>query len=238
VAPASLFGPSAYWYLTRGTGIVALLLLSAVMVIGILGPLRVSFAPLWPRFALDAVHRDLSLLSVVVVAVHVVVSVLDAFAPIGLLAGVIPFHSAYRSLWLGLGALAFDLMLAVCVTSIVRRRLGYGTWRAVHWLAYVSWPLAVAHGIGTGTDSNQSWALLVTFVCVVAVAVAAAARAIKTDGIPDAWRTTAVACAIAVPVGLAVLTIAGPLSANWARRAGTPVRLLTRVSNAATAGVR
>lgn len=232
VPGAATISPSAYWYLTRGTGIVALLLLTAIMVIGILGPLRIAFAPRWPRFALDAVHRDLSLLAVVVIAIHVVVSVLDGFAPIQLIDGIVPFTSPYRPVWLGLGAVSFDLMLAVIVTSLIRRRIGYGTWRLIHWLAYASWPLAVAHGIGTGTDADETWALVVTFVCVALVAAATFARVTRADILNDGARATALVAVVAVPVALGVLTVAGPLSSDWARRSGTPAQLLSHGSNA------
>ncbi|MBV9414351.1 MAG: ferric reductase-like transmembrane domain-containing protein, partial [Solirubrobacterales bacterium] len=126
-------GPSAYWYLARGTGAVALVLLTGSVVLGILGSVRFA-APRWPRFAIDAVHRDLSLLVLVVLAIHIITSVLDGFAPINLLDGVIPFRTPYRPLWMGLGTLAFDLLLAIAITSLVRRRLGYRAWRAIHWL--------------------------------------------------------------------------------------------------------
>ena len=142
-------GPSAYWYLTRGTGAVALILLTISVVLGLVGTVRYT-APRWPRFAIDTVHRDVSLLVIVLLVLHVVTTVLDGFAPISLLDGLIPFVSTYRPLWLGLGTLAFDLILAIAITSLVRRRLGYRTWRAVHWLAYVSWPIAVLHTLGTG----------------------------------------------------------------------------------------
>ena len=85
---------------------------------------------------------------------------------------MIPFVSGYRPLWLGLGTLSFDLLVALAVTSLVRRRLGYRAWRAVHWLAYVSWPVAVLHGLGTGSDTKQWWMLALTVVCIVAVLVA------------------------------------------------------------------
>ena len=155
---AAALGPSAYWYLTRGTGAVALVLLTVSVVIGIAGSLRVTIYN-WPRFAIDAVHRDVSLLAIVLLAVHIVTSVLDGFAPISLTAAVIPFISSYRPFWLGLGALAFDLLLAIAITSLVRRRLGYQRWRAIHWLAYASWPIAVLHGLGTGTDTKVWWML-------------------------------------------------------------------------------
>ncbi|MGH2907719.1 MAG: ferric reductase-like transmembrane domain-containing protein, partial [Solirubrobacteraceae bacterium] len=141
---AAALGTRVYWFLTRGTGAVALVLLTVSVVLGVLGTLRFSGVR-WPRFAIEAVHRDVSLLVIVVLVVHIVTTVLDSFAPIALPAAVIPFISSYRPVWLGLGALAFDLLLAVVITSLVRRRLGYERWRAVHWLAYASWPVAVLH---------------------------------------------------------------------------------------------
>jgi len=169
-------GPSAYWYLARGTGAVALVLLTASVVFGILGSVRFVSAPRWPRFAIDSVHRDVSLLVIVVLVVHVVTSVLDSFAPIRLIDAVLPFGSAYRPLWMGLGALSFDLLLALVITSLMRRRLGYRSWRAVHWLAYASWPIAVIHGIGIGTDGGAWWMLALTAACVAAVVLAASVR--------------------------------------------------------------
>lgn len=229
---ASISARSALWYLTRGTGIVALLLLTVVLVLGLLGPARISTGDRWPRFTIVALHRDLSLLAVFVIVVHVVVAVIDGFAPIGLLDGIVPFVSAYRPIWLGLGALAFDLMLAVVLTSAVRHRLGYRAWRLVHWLSYASWPIAVLHGLGTGSDATAVWALAITFGCVIAVTAAIVARAVREQAIPAAWRPyvvgIAVAGAIAVPAGLAVFTAVGPLAPHWAARAGTPADLLAR----------
>ncbi len=215
----------AYWYLTRGTGLVALVLLTASVVVGILGTVRFT-APRWPRFAIDTVHRDLSLLVIVVLVVHIVTSVLDSFAPIRLVDAVIPFVSRYRPLWLGLGALAFDLLVAIVLTSLVRRRLGYRSWRAVHWLAYASWPVAVLHGVGTGSDTKIGWVLIVTAACVAAVTAATVVRIARVPGARDR-RGPAIAVTLAVPLGIAVFTLQGPLATGWARRAGTPVALLS-----------
>ena len=98
-------------------------------------------------------------------AVHIVTAVLDSFAPISLLDAVIPFAGSYRPLWLGLGAVAFDLLLAVDDHQPARERLGHRAWRAVHWLAYACWPLAVVHGLGTGSDVHQAWMPSI-YVCV------------------------------------------------------------------------
>ena len=120
--------------------------------------------------------RRLGLLALLVIAIHVVVLVLDGYVNIPLSAGVVPFVSGYAPFWTGLGALALDLLLAIVVTSLLRRRLGYGTWRFVHWFAYVSWPIAVAHGLGTGSDSGSAWALTLTFGCIAIVAAAVVLR--------------------------------------------------------------
>ncbi len=223
---AATLSPSWYWYLARGTGAVALVLLTASVVLGILGSVRFTAAPRWPRFAVDAVHRDVSLLVIVVLAIHIVTSVLDGFAPITLLDGVIPFLTPYRPLWMGLGTLAFDLLLAIVITSLVRRRLGYRTWRAVHWLAYASWPVAVLHGLGTGSDVKQWWMLGLTVGCIVAVLVAVWTRIAHVSGEHAGLRAPATALAVITPVGLAIFTLAGPLQTGWARRAGTPKSLL------------
>jgi methionine sulfoxide reductase heme-binding subunit len=176
VLVSGAIGQSAEWYLARSTGVVSLVLLSASVVVGIAGSMRFSAGPRWPRFAIDSLHRDVSLVVIVLLVVHIMVSVLDGFVPISLADAVIPFGGAYRPVWLGLGAVGFDLLLAVLVTSVLRRRFGYRSWRAVHWLAYASWPIAVIHGIGIGTDNGTWWMLALTAVCVAAVVLAAGAR--------------------------------------------------------------
>jgi hypothetical protein len=225
LAAGATLSPSAYWYLARGTGAVALVLLTASVVLGILGSVR-FVAARWPRFAIDAVHRDVSLLVLVVLVIHIVTSVLDGFAPITLLDGVIPFNSPYRPLWLGLGTLSFDLLVAIAITSLIRRRLGYRTWRAVHWLAYASWPVAVLHGLGTGSDVKQWWMLALTVVCIMAVLIAVWARIANVDAAHAGLRAPATALAVITPIGLMIFTLAGPLQHGWAKRAGTPASLL------------
>jgi sulfoxide reductase heme-binding subunit YedZ len=222
-------GPSALWYLTRATGAVTLLLLTGSVVLGVANVGRVQSAG-WPRFVIEGVHRNISLLAIVVLAVHVLTSVLDPFASIHLLDSVVPFISSYRPLWLGLGAFASDLLLAIAITSVVRRHLGHTVWRATHWLAYLCWPVAVLHTVGTGSDVKQVWLLTLTAGCVVAVVVAVWARV--GFGWPErrGLRGTAVAASVALPVLLVVWLPNGPLGADWARRAGTPASALVRAS--------
>src|SRR5206468_11724885 len=131
--------PSPYWFITRGTGAMSLVLLTVSVALGVANVRRMQLAD--QRFVLDALHRSVSLLAVAFVGLHVVTTLLDGFAPIGLLDVVIPFRSAYRPLWLGLGTLSLDLMAAVMITSLARRRFGLRAWRATHWLVYASWPV-------------------------------------------------------------------------------------------------
>jgi predicted ferric reductase len=172
---AAALSSNWYWYFGRATGFVALFLLTSILVLGIAGSLRVV-SDRWPRFAIGTLHRDLALLSVVVIAIHIFVALMDKYVPVPISAAVVPFGVAYRPFWMGLGALSFDLMLALIFTSLIRRRLGHRPWRMIHWLAYVSWPVAVAHGIGAGSDSGSAWALGLTIACCLTVAAAVAVR--------------------------------------------------------------
>jgi methionine sulfoxide reductase heme-binding subunit len=214
-----------YWYLTRSSGAVALILLTAALVIGIALVGRVR-SERWPRFAVDGLHRAVSLLAIVFLAVHILTAVLDSFAPISLLDAVLPFAGSYRPVWLGLGAAAFDLLLAVMITSLVRERLGHRAWRAVHWLAYAVWPLAIVHGLGTGSDARQGWMTVIYVVCAAAFGLAALTRV--AIGWPERarLRLAAAGTLVAFAVGMAVWLPGGPLGADWARRAGTPPSLL------------
>ena len=218
-------GPSVYWYLTRSTGVVALLLLTVTMVLGVVDVSRWS-TPSWPRFVLDSLHRHVSMLVLVFLGLHIVTAALDSFAPIALLDAVLPFIGSYRPFWLGLGAVAFDLLLAVAITSMLRERLGHRAWRITHWLAYVCWPIALLHGLGTGSDVKSTWSLVLTALCVVAVAVAVCVRTLP--GWPEhrGVRGGALALTAIVPIGLVLWLPGGPLGQGWARRSGTPVSLL------------
>lgn len=219
-------GPSIDWYLTRATGAVALILLTASIVIGIaaIGRLRTSAVP---RFMVDGLHRTASLLALAFLVVHIVTSVLDSFASISLADAVVPFVGSYRPLWLGLGAVAFDLLLAVVITSLVRRRLGHAVWRGVHWLAYLCWPVAVLHGFGTGSDVRQTWMLVIDVACIVAVLTGVVARVAIGWPRNAPLRLGMLGVAAAFAVGLAVWLPGGPLGKGWARRAGTPPALLS-----------
>jgi sulfoxide reductase heme-binding subunit YedZ len=222
-------GGSAYWYLTRSTGAVALLLLTAAVALGVVDVRRWS-TPQWPRFVVDTLHRNVSLLAMAFLVLHIVTSVLDSFAPISIVDAIVPFAGSYRPFWLGLGALAFDLLLAVTITSLLRRRLGYATWRAIHWLTYASWPIALLHGFGTGSDVKSTWLLLLSIACLLVVIAAVLARVIP--GWPENVRARGAALggAGAFSLFLVLWLPGGPLGSEWPRRSGTPASLLAHSS--------
>jgi len=208
------------WYATRATGLVALVLLTISMALGLLASVRYQRAG-WPRFVTQGLHRNVSLLALAFTVAHILTSVLDSFVSIPIQDAVIPFIGSYRPIWLGLGAIAFDLMLALIVTSLLRTRMNYRVWQAVHWAAYLCWPVAVLHGLGAGTDTPVRWVLVLTGACVVTVAGLTLWRLLR--GWPDrplAAAAGAVAVVLILVAGAAWLR-AGPLSPGWAHRAGT-----------------
>jgi methionine sulfoxide reductase heme-binding subunit len=184
----ALHSTLALWYTSRATGVVSLVLLSLVLIIGLMVN-RQGRLPGMPAFAVLGLHRYLSLLSITFVTVHIATAVLDSFVNISVAAAVIPFASTYKPLWLGLGAVAFDLMIAIIVTSLLRARLRRRTWRAVHWLAYGSWPVAVVHSVYSSQDMQRGPLLGVALACIAAVLIAVVWRVARaTAETPRARR--------------------------------------------------
>jgi sulfoxide reductase heme-binding subunit YedZ len=214
-----------WWFATRATGTAALVLLTTSMVLGILTSGRYA-RPKLPRFVTMGLHRNVSLLVLVFVALHVITTVLDSFAPVAWTDAVLPFAGTYRPLWLGLGALSFDLLIALTVTSLLRARLGYRIWRWVHWGAYACWPTAVMHGLGTGTDTTLPLFLAITAACVASVVIAVWYR--LGVGWPEhrGVRVSSGVASIVLPLLALGWWLGGPLQPGWALKAGTPPSLL------------
>jgi Ferric reductase like transmembrane component len=226
---------SALWYLARGTGLVSILLLTIVVVLGITQVQRYA-AEGWPRFVIAGLHKNLSLLVMVFLGVHIASSVIDAFAPIPWIAAVVPYASSYRPFWLGLGALSFDLLIALVVTSLVRQRLGLRAWRAIHWSAYACWPIAFVHGLGTGSDGRVGWVQLFDLVCLAAVVGSIGWRLAvgwERDPIRRAVGALAGALVVVLVIGWSA---AGPSQPGWSRKAGTPESVLAKLSGGTSTG--
>lgn len=222
-------GPTPLWYTTRGAGMVVLILLTAVVVLGVLTTQRWGAAGV-PKFVSNDLHRSLALLTLVFLGLHIVTSILDSFAHLGLIDALVPFASKYRPIWLGFGVLSAELFVALVITSLARASLGYRAWRLTHWLAYASWPVALLHGLGTGSDTKSLWSLLINAACVAAVLVAIGWRIVA--GWPRAYGirlTAASASAVGILVLIGWMAI-GPLKPGWAVAAGTPANLLPRTA--------
>jgi len=185
-------GSTMLWYASRATGVVALLLFTAVLVLGLMVT-RKGRLPGLPRFAVTSLHRNLSLLGLAFVVVHVLTAVLDGYVSIPLSSAVIPFASGYERFWLGLGAVALDLIITLILTSLIRGRLPRRWWRPVHLLAYLSWPVAFAHCLGAGTDLRRGRLFDVALGCAVLVLAATTWRlAAAARQLPRAARVAAV----------------------------------------------
>ena len=163
------------WFANRGTGVVLLAVLTASVCLGVLSTARAG-SRLWPRFLTQGLHRNLALLALALTAVHASTAVLDEYVDIRWWQALWPFGSTYKPLWLSLGTIAFDLLLAAALTSLFRHRLDLRVWRAVHLSTYAAFGLAVVHGIGIGTDARERWSVAVTLACVGCVLVASFAR--------------------------------------------------------------
>ncbi|MGZ4516906.1 MAG: ferric reductase-like transmembrane domain-containing protein [Mycobacteriaceae bacterium] len=161
----------ALWALGRGSGVVTLVCMTVSVLLGILTRSGRPALGL-PRFAVSSVHRNAGLLASVLLIVHITSLFFDPYAQLHFVDMVVPFLGTYRPFWQGLGTVALDLTLAVMVTSLLRRHIGLRTWRVVHWATYAMWPVALAHGLGNGTDSFAPWFLTISGTCAVAVAAA------------------------------------------------------------------
>lgn len=166
---------TALWYLGRGTGVMALVLLTVSVALGVAARSGEPLGPL-PRFAVTAVHRSASAISVVLLVVHVLTLLADPYAQLKLVDVVVPFLGASDPFWLGVGTLGLDLLVAVMVTSWLRNRIGFRAWQAVHWLAYAAWPVSLLHTLGMGSDASTGWLRVLSVACFAAVAGAAVLR--------------------------------------------------------------
>lgn len=163
------------WFANRGTGVVLLVLLTLSTMLGVLSGARVT-TRIWPRMLSQGLHRNVSLLAVALMAAHATTAVVDSFVDIRWWHAFVPFAGTYKTIWLGFGSLAFDLLIAVTVTSMLRHRMSHRPWRAVHILAYAAWGLGLLHGMQMGTDVATVWGSAVNLGCIAAVSLAVLAR--------------------------------------------------------------
>jgi sulfoxide reductase heme-binding subunit YedZ len=196
------------WYLNRATGITSLVLMTLTVVLGTVVR-RHGRIPGLPRFAVQGLHRNVGLLSALLLITHVGTALVDSYVDIGVSSAFVPFVAGYRPFAIGLGTLAVDLLLLVLVTSLLRNPVPLRLWKAVHLTSYLLWPLAFFHGITAGTDLGGGWLLALVFGCAFATSwssIAALAARWSTpppaDRAAAALTTTSEALSTGTPVGV------------------------------------
>jgi len=217
--------PSPLWFVDRSAGEITLLLMSAVVILGIVRSALPASMPL----IVEGLHINIAFLTVIFGGLHLLGAILDPFARLGLIDALVPFVSAYRGAWLGLGVISAYLYVAALVTSGPQRRIPRVYWLWLHRLMYAGWGIALVHSLGTGSDVRNEVFLLLNIVAVAAVLVAFLAFRV-TEGwkaSPRLWGAVA-AAAIVLTLGVAVWAAAGPMQPGWARSSGTPPDLLNR----------
>jgi sulfoxide reductase heme-binding subunit YedZ len=216
--PALIAPPSPIWFFARAAGFTSLLILTASVCLGILLTLRVRSRN-WPLFLSDELHAYTAVVFFVFVTLHVVTVLIDPFTRFGLADVLVPFATSYRTVWMGLGILSLELSLALGLSVYIRRWIGYRAWRVLHYGTYSILPMALVHGMATGTDTSSSWGIAVYGVCIIAV--------LAVIGLRLAQSTAPVRAPLAAAVALGMLVLVswlatGPLRPGWARVAGTP----------------
>lgn len=163
------------WFLNRGTGVTLLVVLSLSLALGMLSA-GGRAGGLVPAFVPQNLHRNLSILGLALVVAHAATAVVDTFVDIRWWQALSPWGATYEPFWLGLGTLAFDLMIVVALSTATKSRMSARSWHRVHLLGYASWPIAFAHGAGIGTDASEAWARWVAAGCVAIVGAALLVR--------------------------------------------------------------
>jgi methionine sulfoxide reductase heme-binding subunit len=154
----------AIWYAIRASGVIAFVLLTCTVLVGVglAGKVRLTR---WPRFTVDALHRYLGTLFWVFLGVHILTTAVDSYVSLSIADIVIPFASSYRSFGLGMGVVATELLLALAIVNRLRDKLSYHFWRRAHYLNFAVWVGSTLHGIYTGSDSLVLlYAAAITFV--------------------------------------------------------------------------
>lgn len=213
----SILGTQIMWYVTRSSGFIALLLLTMTVVLGVSSAQKVKVGKI-PRVYFAELHRSIALFALVLLAIHIFTAVVDPFTKLGWTTAFDPFGRTYRPLYLGIGVTAFDLLLAILVTSLLRDRLKQRTWKKLHFLSYVIWVFAVVHGLGTGTDSHYSFALAIYGVCLLAVVISVWVRILDSETKTSLLRFSAYALTLFAPFLLVLWTLSGPAKSSWSRR--------------------
>ena len=224
------------WYISRATGVIALVLLGIVLTLGILTaskstPLGVG------KFIGPDLHRRLSISTLVFLVAHIVSAILDPFVSVGLGATLIPFEAKYRPLWVGLGTVSFDLLLIIVATSVVRHKFNHGIWKKIHYLSWVVVSLVLFHALGTGSDTHIKLVEGIYVLFVLVLGGAGLYRAYSEYGLAKSQRVIAGASLVLLPIVLLGWTVNGPLKAGWAKSSAKGYSIFPTTTSAVAAGL-
>jgi DMSO/TMAO reductase YedYZ heme-binding membrane subunit len=207
------------WDTARAGGLISYVLLTASVAVGLVLRNRWQSSR-WPRLVTNELHGYVSLLALVFIAVHVLAVAVDPFTHFGLVPVLVPFASHYRPVWMSLGIVALYLLLAVWVSSRLRRRIGHRLWRQIHVLAFVVYAAATLHGLGTGSDTRTLWAAALYVGSVGLVGSLLAVRLLAPAGREARRRPVAAGAAAVGVLAAAAWSLGGPFAPGWSARAG------------------
>ena len=156
------------WYADRAAGITAFFLLTASVCVGIALAGRAR-SKRWPAFAIEDVHRYLGLLTGTFIGIHAFAILTDGFVHYSVAQLLVPGTAPTRAFPVALGVVAAELLVALAITNRFRKRLSYAFWRRAHYLNFLVWVLALAHGIAAGTDSADAWGAWLYGACTACV---------------------------------------------------------------------
>jgi predicted ferric reductase len=149
--------PKVFWYLSRSTALVSMGILWASMMLGV--GITNKMARLWPGApAAFALHEYLSLLGLGFAAFHGLILLGDHYANFSLSQILVPFTTSnFHPFWVGLGQLGFYTWALVTASFYIRKYIGQGTWRMLHYVSFFTYMAAMFHGISSGTDTSLTW---------------------------------------------------------------------------------
>lgn len=154
------------WYISRGTALVALLMLTVAVALGVVTWGRTTFSGI-PRFAWQGIHRNAAIMGSTLVAIHIVAALIQPWSQLGILNVVSPIASRSDPA----AVVGVEGLTLVFVTSAARRALTPRLWRGLHLLVYPTWLLTVVHALRRGSDAATPWGMGVIAGCCSVVAV-------------------------------------------------------------------
>lgn len=217
------------WDVARTGGIVAYILLTLSVVLGLALSMRWQ-RPQWPRLITNEMHTYLTLLSLVFIAVHVLAVWIDPFTRFSWRDVFIPFATSYHTVWMAAGIVGTYLMLAIWISSQLRSRIGYAWWRRLHTMTFVVYLFSTVHGLGIGTDSKQAWALTLYAGSILVIGALMIRRLLTPIGTRGQSHPRLATLTAAIVLGSLLWAITGPAHAGWSALANTLPALALHVN--------